>query len=144
MKKSIIVMTVIAASFLFGACTSTSINSPGASKPDTKLNFNKADIKVGPAVTGEATHTKLFGINFARLFTSFKGNVDDGSSVAASSIPVIGGLLAPAACTEATFNALQKAPEADFLMSPRVENKSSWMIIVSTQTCKVSAKTGSY
>jgi ABC-type oligopeptide transport system substrate-binding subunit len=78
--KTLALVALIAATL--SSCTS--INK-SMREPNNRVQFTKSDFTLSEQVTGEATSTKIFGIDFERLFTKKTGTVQ-GSSAAASLI----------------------------------------------------------
>lgn len=118
-----IVFLMIGLGILLDGCSSVSYEVP-ASLPQSKMNFNRNDIAVMDAVTGESVkkwyffglvqsidgHLIIFG------FSNYQVEKSAGISVFDEVIQ------------RAHYNALIKAPEADYLLSPKYTIKENGFI----------------
>ena len=68
MFRLLFVVAVVAAFF-----TSCTIQSRSMKTPNNHVQFVKDDFDFSKQVTGEATSTTIFGIDFARLFSKSLG-----------------------------------------------------------------------
>lgn len=122
MKKLILTLSV-ATALIFSSCTS--INK-SMREPNTRLNLEKKDFTLSEQVTGEATSTKIFGIDFQRLFLKETGSHQNDNVVAAlpiniASIPVIGGFVYDATAGYALYDMMKKNPGYDVVLYPQYE-----------------------
>lgn len=102
-------------------------------EPNVRFELNSNDYILSDQVTGEATVTRIFGIDWARLF---------GSKTADVTASLMGGLVATDA-SYAIYDLLQKNPGYDFVMYPQVEKQSKGFLhIVETTKVKVTARLG--
>jgi hypothetical protein len=90
--KALALIALLAASI--SSCTT--INK-SMREPNNRVQFTKSDFTLSDQVTGEATTTRILGIDFARLFMKKTGVVESSGSVASlinlASIPVVGGFI---------------------------------------------------
>jgi hypothetical protein len=89
--KKLIGAAVLCSIFL-SSCT---LMTKSMREPNNRVNFVKDDFTFSGQLSAEASSTKIFGIDFERLFTKKTGSVSGGGSSAISlaSIPVIGGFV---------------------------------------------------
>lgn len=132
MTKKIMMAAAVAVAAFAVNCTSMS-NSLPTGAAVVNYNIGKADMNVSGATTGEASHTYILFINWARLFSSYAGSTG-GVHVA---LPLDLG----ANCIgEATYNAIDKAGNADALLAPRSKTKVFNLGIFATADCSVTGK----
>lgn len=79
---------------LISSCTT--INK-SMREPNNRVQFSKSDFTLSDQLTAEANTTRVFGIDFARLFTKKTGTIEAGGSVSSlinlASLPVVGGFV---------------------------------------------------
>ena len=68
-------------------------------EPNTRLELHKEDFVISKQVTAEATTTRIFGIDFSRLFKASLGFRNHDGYESQASIPVIGNFI-----NEPTYN----------------------------------------
>lgn len=118
MIKMMICIAVIAA---FSSCTA--INH-SMRESNTRVNLNKTDFSLSEQVTAEATSTKVFGIDFARLFTKKSGTLEGGAAaISLASIPVIGNFVADQTVNYSLYNLMNGNPGYDVVFYPQYETK---------------------
>jgi hypothetical protein len=121
--KTLALVALIAATL--SSCTS--INK-SMREPNNRVQFTKSDFTLSEQVTGEATSTKIFGIDFERLFTKKTGTVQ-GSSAAASlislaNLPVVGGFVSGDKTVNYSLYEMMNAhPGYDVIFYPTYEIK---------------------
>jgi len=123
MKKTMIKMAMLVAVITtFASCTTL---NRSMREPNTRVNLNKSDFSLSEQVSAEATSTKIFGIDFARIFMSKTGAVDNGAaSISLANIPVVGSLLSPDKTTNyALYNLMSSNPGYDVVFYPQYETK---------------------
>jgi hypothetical protein len=105
------------------------------------VGFNKADFTFSDQVSGEATQTKILGIDFERLFMK-----KTGTAVSSAQIPVIGSLLQNQASGFALYELMQANQGYDVVVYPQYEVKKSRPILglplYTKTTVKVTARLG--
>jgi ABC-type molybdate transport system substrate-binding protein len=79
---------------LISSCTT--INK-SMREPNNRVQFSKSDFTLSDQLTAEANTTRVFGIDFARIFTKKTGNIEAGGSFSSlinlASLPVVGGFV---------------------------------------------------
>ena len=89
---------------------------------NSRVNFTPKDFTITPPYGGQATVTKVLGIDWARLFTKRTGSFDNG--LTSISIPVVGGLLNPTTADDyAMFDLLKRHPKYDAVFYPQFKRK---------------------
>jgi hypothetical protein len=123
MKKTILFITT-AIVLSFTNCTN--INK-AMREPNTRVNLEKKDFTLSDQVSGEATTTQIFGIDFARLFMKKGGTVNkDGAmagpmGISLASIPVIGGIIVNPTASYALYDVMEKNKGYDVVFYPQYE-----------------------
>lgn len=117
--------------------------------PANFVQFKKEDFEYSNQVSGEASETKILGIDWARLFNTNGGNIGGYSSAAGSvisSVPIIGNVLDPAlAATRvngyAVFNIIKDNPGYDAVFYPQYDYTSkSFLFFYKTSKTKVTTR----
>lgn len=131
MKKSLF-FALIAVAFLASSCSAT---LKTVKEPLVRFELHSSDYVLSEPVTGEATVTRILGIDWARLFTSTTGFIQNNASV-------IGAVLNPDEYY-ALYDLLEKNPGYDFVMYPQTTTKTVGVqgIFVNTEV-KVTARLG--
>lgn len=123
MKTGLKLLTVCLTIF---AVSCTNINK-SMREPNTRLNLQKSDFTLSDQVIGEASSTKILGIDFARLFMKKSANVNkDGASagplgISIASIPVIGGVIIDKTASYALYDIMEKNKGYDVVFYPQYE-----------------------
>lgn len=121
MKKVSLVSLLLAVLFLTNC---TNINK-SMREPNTRVNLEKKDFTLSAQVTGEASSTKIFGIDFARLFKKQSASVTKDGAVALpidiASIPVIGGFVVSPVAGYALYDMMEKNKGYDVVFYPQFE-----------------------
>lgn len=121
MKKTILKISAI--TMLIVAMSSCSSYNHSMREPNSRVTFTKADFELSDQVSAEAQTVKVFGIDFPRLFTKKTGNVEGSGSISASSIPVIGNMLADRTSDYALYELMQQNEGYDVIFYPQYEKK---------------------
>ncbi|MBA3681284.1 MAG: hypothetical protein H0W73_08995 [Bacteroidetes bacterium] len=146
--KKLLSIVALAAGIFLTSCTN--INK-SMREPNTRLNLEKKDFTLSDQVTGEATSTKIIGIDFKRLFLKETGTHvnDNASSVlpfSLASIPVLGGIIVDATAGYALHDMMQKNPGFDVVFYPQYETTVKRPIglgfIYKVTTVKATARLG--
>jgi hypothetical protein len=148
MKKIIFVLAV-AATTLITSCTN--INR-SMREPNMRLNLEKKDFSLSEQVTGEATSTKILGIDFQRLFLKESGTHQNDNAMPSplpinfASIPVLGSVLFDPTSSYALYDLMKKNPGYDVVIYPQYESTVKRPIglgfIYKVTTVKVTARLG--
>lgn len=128
--KSLFVL--LFATVLFSSCSS--INT-SMREPNMLVEFDKSDFELSEQIVAEATSTKVFGIDWARLFSSQE-------SVIGASASVFGAKPLNMTSRYALYNLLVANPGYDVIFYPQYEVYKKNFIIFSTTTVKTTAKLG--
>jgi hypothetical protein len=147
MKKIFVLFVGVAA--LLSSCTSV---NKSMREPNTRLNLERKDFTLSDQVTGEATCTKILGIDFARLFLKESGGTQNDNAMAPmlpislSMIPVIGGFVTDATAGYALYDMMKKNPGYDVVLYPQFETTVKRPIgigfIYKVTTVKTTARLG--
>ena len=133
MKKSAIIIALAAIALLASSCSAT---LQSLREPNVRFNLTSSDYTLSEPVTGEATVTRVFGIDFARLFNKKAGAI---------ATPIVGLTTGPlsADAQYAIYDLLEKNPGYDFVMYPQVYTESSGVPYLYVNTnVKVTARLG--
>jgi hypothetical protein len=97
-------------------------------EPNTRVDMVVNDFDLSPQIAAEASCTRIFGIDFERLFTKKTGRSDGAASLfTAANVPVIGNLLQGYVLDQTTnyamYNLMKANPGYDVIFFPQVEKK---------------------
>ena len=110
--------------------------------PNAYLELKASDFDLSGTVTGEATVTKIIGIDWQRLFG--KEEIGETPSMG-TTIPFIGAVI-PSGANYALYDLMKKNPGYDVVVYPQVESYRHAPIlgtdIFSKTTYKVTARLG--
>ncbi|MBI3501881.1 MAG: hypothetical protein HY063_08810 [Bacteroidetes bacterium] len=142
MKKTKMVIFTLILAIGFSSCT---LNSRMMREPNARMEWKKDDFTFSAQVTGEATSTKIIGIDFARLFKKDVGSTQGGE--VSAGIPIIGPILqkfiGDKTVSYAIYDMMQKNQGYDVILYPSVEiHKTGIPIIYTTTKAKVAARLG--
>ncbi len=137
MKTAKIILLVVSAAILASSCTTM---TRSMKTPMNYVEFEKDDFEFSDQLTGEATQTKILGIDFARLFTKKYGEIENLFSV---DIPIIGNMTSGVVNLYALYNMMNDNPGYDVVFYPTYESKVSGIpILFTTTNVKVKARLG--
>jgi hypothetical protein len=138
MLKNFSPMAVLACAILF--LSSCSMHRTIADS-NSRVNFTAEDFTITGAYGGQATVTKVLGIDWARLFNKRTGSV---GSVTGFSVPVVGSLFAGDRADEyALYDLLQRHPGYDAVFYPKFQRKHiNILCIYSRSKSQVNARLG--
>lgn len=137
MKAIRIVLLFVIPALLFSSCVSSSRSMKSV---DNRIEFVKSDFDYSDQVSGEATQIKIFGIDWARLFSKKWGEISgSGYSI---EIPVIGAYLSKGVNSYAVFNMIRDNPGYDVVLYPQFESQVTNLILMKTTKVKVTARLG--
>ncbi|MBN8702854.1 MAG: hypothetical protein J0M08_07300 [Bacteroidetes bacterium] len=144
MKKFFIYIAAVA---LLSSCTFT---SKTMREPNTRLNLEMKDLSLSEQFTAEATSTKIFGIDFQRLFKRSEASVSkDGATAIANplvflaSIPVIGTFAMDRTSNFAMYELMKAHPGYDVVFYPQfetIEERPIGLRLYRKTTVKVTAR----
>ena len=122
MKKAIIKITMfVSIVTAFSSCTTLKHSMREA---NVVLELSKSDFSLSQQVTADATCTKIFGIDFARLQKSKTGVIEGGGvSISLGRIPVIGNFVADKTANYALYELMNSNPGYDVVFYPQFETK---------------------
>jgi hypothetical protein len=148
MKKSILKSFLIMGIAIVTLSACTALNH-SMGEPNVRVNLNKADFTLSEQMSGEASSTKILGIDFARLFTKNTGHIEGGapaSLISLANLPVIGTVLTDKTANYALYELMTKAGGYDVIFYPQYETKVVRPIgigfIYKVTTVKVTARLG--
>lgn len=114
-------------------------------EPNAYLELYANDFELSAPVTGEATVTRIIGIDWQRTFGSTKTGETSSLPDLGTIIPYIGAFI-PSGANYALYDMMEKNPGYDVVIYPQVENHRHAPIlgtdIYSKTTYKVSARLG--
>ena len=140
MKKFTLILVASVAMIL----TSCNVYTHSMREPNVRVDLTSADFELSEQFTAEAEVTKIFGVDWTRLF----GDKEMGTaeSVNAVAIPVVGNLMVDKAASYAMYTLMKEHPGYDVVVYPQVEkHKNAPLLgtdIYSTTTVKVTARLG--
>ncbi len=132
MKATKIIM-ILGIALLAASCTTM---TRSMKTPSNYVEFQKEDFEFSGQLTGQATETRVLGIDFARLFTKKYGEVMKYGNV---SIPVIGNFVNGAVNYYALYNMMNDNPGYDVVFYPTFESKQMGFLFL-FQTTSVTVK----
>ena len=132
MKKIFFIALMAVVAF---AATSCSTTLKTVQEPVVKFELNSSDYVLSEQVTGEAAIHRIFGVDWARLFTNRYGNV---------SIPLVGVTnVTNLNMQYAIYDLIEKNPGYDFVMYPQYTTKTTGVPGLYEKTeIKVTARLG--
>lgn len=135
-------------SFVIVSLTSCNLTNRTMREPNVRVDLNKSDFILSDQLSAEAKTTKIFGIDFNRLFTKEMGSVSrDGSfSINYALIPVIGSYFSyDLTANYALYELMSKNPGYDVVFYPQYETKIVKPIginLITITTVKTTARLG--
>lgn len=133
--------TLIAAASAVLLLTSCRTYQRTISDSNARVEFDSEDFTITPPYQGYAQVTKVFGIDWERLFTVRSGSV---GAVTGFSVPVIGSvMLGNPVDGYALYDLLKNHPGYDAVFYPQFERKtSSFLLIYQRTKVQVRARLG--
>jgi hypothetical protein len=111
-------------------------------EPNAYVEYHADDFTLSDAVTGEATVTRVIGIDWVHLF----GTKEIGESASVGTIIPYVGMAIPDGANYALYKLMQKNPGYDVVIYPQVESHRYAPVlgtdIYSKTTYKVTARLG--
>ncbi len=132
MKKSIFILVFAVLAFGASSCSAT---LQTMKEPTTYFELNSNDYTLSEPVTGEATITRILGIDWSRLF-KVKAALIDAPVVSINTVLSADSMYA-------IYDLLEKHPGYDFVMYPQIVSKTDGFYgIFTTTTVKVTGRLG--
>ncbi len=122
--KNLILSILVVSALIFSSCSMTNKNMKS---PNNIVKFEKSDFEFSGQVVGEGTQTRIFGVDWANLFSSKTGNVVEASII---NIPVIGNLPIKSSASYALYDIMEKNPGYDVVFYPQYETKVTGLPII--------------
>ncbi|MFM7106029.1 MAG: hypothetical protein ACKOW8_10955 [Flavobacteriales bacterium] len=124
MKKLFTLLALVTClSVLFTSC---STYSKSMTEPTNHIQFTHNDYTFSDQVSGEASQTKLFGIDFARLVSEKYGQT---SRIGYSSVPIIGSFISNNVVNYALYNIMLDNPGYDIVLYPQYDIQTTSFLI---------------
>lgn len=139
MRKLTLVLVCAIACFCMSSCNTY---KHSMREPNAHIEFYANDFELSDAFTGEATVTKILGLDFARLF----GATEIGETPAFGTVIPYLGISLPSESSYALYDLMKKHPGYDVVVYPQVESYRNAPILgtdlYSKTTYKVTARLG--
>ena len=134
MKKSTIktLVGLLFATMLFSSCSSLNTSMR---EPNMLVEFDKSDFELTEQLVSDAVSTKVFGVDWARLFSAQSGSIGKTASV-------FGAQPLNQTARYALYNLMAANPGYDVIFYPQYEVHKQNFIIFSKTTVKTTAKLG--
>jgi len=123
MKKSLFIALLAVLALTATSCSST---LKSIAEPNVRFELTANDYVLSAPVTGQATVTRILGVDWARLFTTTAGFVKSNASI-------VGLVLNPDEYY-AIYDLLEKNPGYDFVMYPQSTTKTVGIVGLYTNT----------
>ncbi len=147
MKNSILLAIAIVGLFL-ASCTSV---NRSMREPNTVLELYADDFDLSSQVSASAKSTRIFGLDFERLFKQETGSVVGGAialspTALIASVPVIGSFVNDPTAQYALYNLMEANAGYDVIMYPSykttIQKPLLGLPIFTISTVEVTAKLG--
>ena len=137
MKRLSIIAAICGVAILFSSC---SASHHTMREPNVRVELTANDFELSDQVVGEAEVVKVFGIDWARLFST---KVGETSGMVNLNIPIVGNLVMDNGSNYAVYDMMQKNPGYDVVVYPQVESHgTNFLFLFSTTNYKVTARLG--
>lgn len=115
----ITLITVAVTTVFFSGCTLT---KHAMREPNTRVEFNKSDFELSEQVTANASTTKIFCIDWERLFYKETGTIDGTHQlITLANIPVVGNVVSDNTANYALYELMKKYKGYDVVFYPQYE-----------------------
>jgi spermidine/putrescine-binding protein len=152
MKKNFL-KTFLITGIVIATLSSCTTFNHSMREPNTRVNLNKSDFTLSDQVTASATSTKIFSIDFERLFTKKTGviehdapGINNNLNITIANIPVVGNLISDKTANYSLYELMTSNPGYDVVFYPRYETKIVRPVgigfIVKVTTVKTTARLG--
>ncbi len=123
--------------------TSCSFTSHLMKEPNVRVELNRGDFTLSDQVSANAKSTKVFWVDWARLFKTKEGNIDGANiNLSLASIPVIGTIVSDKTSNYALYELMNNNQGYDVIIYPQYEVVKKNYIIFSKTEVKVTARLG--
>lgn len=137
MKRISIIIAICGVAILFSSC-SASFHS--MREPNVRVELTANDFDLSDQLVGEANVTRVFGVDWSRLFSVKAGETSGMRNLA---IPVVGNFVMDRGANYALYELMQKTPGYDVVVYPQVESKgTNFLFLFSSTDYKVTARLG--
>ena len=117
--KNKFLMLIVSIGIMMNLVSCKSVNNT-MREPNVKVELYKSDFSLSDQVTGEARSLRIFGIDFARLFSKKTGTVDNGLiPFGVANLPIIGNVLQEATASYALYNMMESNAGYDVIFYPQ-------------------------
>lgn len=139
MKKFRLLLVCAVAALFMTSCNTYMHNMK---TPNSYVEYHAADFTLSDAVTGEATVTRVLGIDWVHLF----GTKEIGTTESVGTVVPYIGMTIPDGANYALYKLMQKNPGYDVVIYPQVESYRYAPVLgtdlYSKTTYKVTARLG--
>jgi len=94
-------------------------------EPNVRVQLKKSDFTLSEQLSAEASSTKIFTIDFKRLFNNKTGTVEGSQTISLASIPVVGTVLGDKTANYALYELMNSNSGYDVIFYPQYETKIS-------------------
>jgi len=101
---------------------------------DSYVRLERQNFDMSAQVSGEATSTRILGIDFSRLFMQQSGAIDAARPGLIASLPIIGTVLSDKVAGYALYNMMQANKGYDVIFYPQYEKVVERPIIIPIYT----------
>ena len=138
MRKNCLFIILIA--LLAVSQSSCSIQSRTMREPDYRLELKTSDFNISDQLLGEATETKVLGVDWERLFSKKTGELSGKSSVGGFRVPIIGiRLFSDGVDGYALHDLMDKNSGYDAVFYPQFERRTTRFLFL-FKTTKVTVR----
>ena len=139
-----IVFAAIAATFMLSSCTSLKTSMK---EPNVHFELYADNVNLSDQVEAEATSTKIFNVDWSRLFEKKTGAIEGSSELLSlASVPVIGNYVTSTTANLALYELMSQNSGYDVVFYPQYSTKVSRPIgigfIYKIETVKVKSRLG--
>ena len=124
--------------------SSCSVSNRTLKTPNYHVEFYKGDFEFSQQVSAEATSVRILGIDWARLFNTKTGSIEQDGSVANPipfGVPIVGDYGKGIVSSFALYNLMKENPGYDLVVYPQYEADNFIVpIFYSKKTVKVTAR----
>jgi hypothetical protein len=126
-------LAALSLGLLFSA-TSCVLTGTSIKEADSFVRFERQNFEMSAQVTGEATSTRILGIDWARLFTRQSTAINETRPNLVAALPVVGTLLSDRVAGYALYNMMQANKGYDVIFYPQYEKVVERPILIPIYT----------